>query len=256
MNKYIKCLAISVYLSALVLNSAVALQEQTPNVCLAPAGDPEYGTLAFEVRDANNILCSELRKADAIEHPINPVLWPTLYGANPYRQPKLHDDVRFRYDSALVYGIEADVFQPCALESCPELPEGLKTSEPAYLVVIVIAELLSFYYRSVCFVSLTNYNGESGDIVARGDSTNEGNIRQTVCPVTITAFDSDSDGDGINGKLDQCINNEPDTLADANGCELSTDSTLSPRDIQTGAGSLGLLMFMSLIGTALGRRRH
>jgi hypothetical protein len=531
MNKYIKCLAISVSLSALVLNSAVALQEQTPNVCLAPAGDPEEGTLAFEVRDANNILCSELRKADAIEHPINPVLWPTLYGADPYRQPKLHDDVRFRYDSALVSGIEADIFQPCALDSCPERPEGLETFEPPYPVVIamhgfgsdkdqlwwatqplaergyfvvaiqgtdstvpgivldwlhndaqaqypgqldlsrvgtmghslgaenstrvqgdervsaiiawdpcsgapcensngsrlydlgqaaqtptlfiaadysgfpgyaeprfsvpselrlegfstlrnngvdsmliipratthldwagnftmgtrygettsnhynlawfdrylrgklvldssdnivttggrneaqertyrqdiaqqafdrliatkiddtldkhnisqgffdpvlaassenpqyggnvpyategiVIADLLSFYYRSVCFVSLPNYNGESGDIVARGDSTNEGNMRQTGCPVTVTAIDLDSDGDGVNDEIDQCINNEPDTLVDASGCELSTDPTLSPRDTQSGAGSLGLLMFISLIGTALGRRRQ
>jgi hypothetical protein len=121
---------------------------------------------------------------------------------------------------------------------------------------IVIADLLSFYYRSVCFVSLPNYNGESGDIVARGDSTDAGNMRQTGCPVTITAIDSDSDGDGINDEVDQCINNEPGTIVDANGCALSTDSTLSPRDTQSGAGSLGLLMFMSLIGTALGRRRH
>jgi hypothetical protein len=81
-------------------------------------------------------------------------------------------------------------------------------------------------------------------------------MRQTGCPVTITAIDSDSDGDGINDEVDQCINNEPGTIVDANGCALSTDSTLSPRDTQSGAGSLGLLMFMSLIGTALGRRRH
>jgi hypothetical protein len=121
---------------------------------------------------------------------------------------------------------------------------------------IIIADLLSFYYRSVCFVSLPNYNGDSGDNLARGDSTNEGNMRQAGCPVTITAIDSDSDGDGINDKVDQCINNEPGTLVDANGCELSTDPALSPRDTQSGSGSLGLLILMSLIGTALGRRRH
>jgi uncharacterized protein (TIGR03382 family) len=103
-------------------------------------------------------------------------------------------------------------------------------------------------------VSLPNYNGESGNNLARGDSTNEGNMRQTGCPVTITA--TDSDGDGINDNVDQCINNEPNTLVDANGCALPTDPTLSPRDTQSGAGSLGLLMLMSLIGSALGRRRH
>jgi PKD repeat protein len=92
----------------------------------------------------------------------------------------------------------------------PYATEGLPT-----------ANLLSFYYRSVCFVSVPNYNTASGGIVARGDSTNEGDMRKAGCPVNLTAIDSD--GDGVDDAVDQCPGTAQNTTVDANGCELPTE---------------------------------
>jgi dienelactone hydrolase len=134
MTSHIKYLAILVGLTAFGLNPAIA----QPDVCVEAAGDPDAGTFEFEARDAANILCSEQRKADAFQHPINTVLWPTLYGSDPYRQPERHNGIRFWYEPVSVSGIEADVFRPCAAGNCPELPDGLETFEPPYPIVIAM----------------------------------------------------------------------------------------------------------------------
>jgi len=143
MIRYLQCLAILLALVAFGLNPAMAQHEQIPDPCVAAAGDLEAGTLDFELRDATNIYCSEQRKADAILHPINSVLWPILYGADPYRQPARHDGIRFRYDAVNVSGLVGDVFRPCAAGNCPELPDGLETFEPPYPVVIAMHGALS-----------------------------------------------------------------------------------------------------------------
>jgi dienelactone hydrolase len=88
-----------------------------------------------------------------------------------------------------------------------------------------IADRLSFYYRSVCFVSLPDYNlgaGKPGDpLLARGDTTAAGDMRQTGCPVE--QFVTDADGDGVLDDADQC----PDEAGPAsnNGCPLPPPDT-------------------------------
>lgn len=106
--------------------------------CLGPAGDPEPGTPEFALRDTRNMYCAEQRNADLLQHPINFQRQLELYGADPYREPHRHDDVRFRHDALSVAGAAADVFRPCDATSCANLPAELARFEPPYPVVIAL----------------------------------------------------------------------------------------------------------------------
>lgn len=106
--------------------------------CEGPAGDPAPNTPEFAVRDAQNMVCSEQRNVDLLQHPVNYQRQLELYGADPYREPHLHDGQRFRHDALTVAGAAADVFRPCTAADCENMPDGLETFEPPYPVVIAL----------------------------------------------------------------------------------------------------------------------
>ena len=95
-----------------------------------------------------------------------------------------------------------------------------------------LADRLSFYYRSVCFVSAPDYskgNGDKGDpVLARGDSTAEGDMRMQGCPVTVTVVDTDADGiaDGDDNCPTIANADQADTDADGLGdaCDAQDDT--------------------------------
>jgi hypothetical protein len=105
--------------------------------CEGPAGDPAPGTPEFVIRDLRNIYCSEQRHVDSWSHP-NRRFWAEQYGSDPYRDPALHRNIRFRHGTMTIGGAAAEIFRPCTATSCPALPEGLQTFEPPYPVVILM----------------------------------------------------------------------------------------------------------------------
>jgi hypothetical protein len=105
--------------------------------CEGPAGDPAPGTPEFVIRDLRNIYCSEQRHVDSFLHPTRR-FWAEQYGSDPYRDPALHRNIRFRHDTTTISGAAAEIFRPCTATSCPALPEGLQRFEPPYPVVILM----------------------------------------------------------------------------------------------------------------------
>lgn len=105
-----------------------------------PNGDPEPGTPEWEERDAQHVECTDQRDHDARANPMDNV-GTLFYGEDMYRQPYLHDDVRFRFDSFTQFDIpdvpSAEVYRPCAEGTCTGTPEELGTFEPPYPVVVV-----------------------------------------------------------------------------------------------------------------------
>lgn len=106
--------------------------------CAGPVPDAEPGTPAWEARDIGNMVCAEQRHLDQATHPA-PILaaGPGAQAANDgYREPSRHDGVRFRFDARTIAGLDAEVYRPCAADTCSNMPAGLRTFEPPYPVVV------------------------------------------------------------------------------------------------------------------------
>ncbi len=121
--------------------------------CAAAAGDPAPGTPEFVLRDLQNIYCTEQRRIDYFQHPVNAGEGPELYGGDPYREPSRLDGVRFRYRALDVPGAEsefnpnsatnAELYLPCGAGDCPDLADGLQTHQPPYPVAVILHGFLS-----------------------------------------------------------------------------------------------------------------
>lgn len=102
--------------------------------CLGPVEQAEPGTPAWDELNAANAFCANQRAQDRAAHP---ALEDADTIGDVYREPSRHDGVRFRYDTTSIDGLEAEVYRPCAADTCPDLPDGLETFEPPYPAVVV-----------------------------------------------------------------------------------------------------------------------
>ncbi|HVL32561.1 MAG TPA: hypothetical protein VM600_03160, partial [Actinomycetota bacterium] len=125
-------------------SSAVPPALQDPDPCIEPVGDPDPGTAEWRARDALNVACALQRHVDKAAHPSTPLPVPASTGGSisaawndAYRQPARHDGIRFRYQQMTIGGLAAEVFRPCAQDTCPNLPEGLQRFDAPYPVVVV-----------------------------------------------------------------------------------------------------------------------
>lgn len=114
-------------------------QEEPPDQeesfdCLGPVELAEPGTPAWDELNAANAFCAGERVQDRAAHP---VLQDADIIGDVYREPSRHDGVRFRYDTTTIDGLDAEVYRPCAVGTCPDLPDGLETSEPPYPAVVI-----------------------------------------------------------------------------------------------------------------------
>lgn len=108
---------------------------QEPIDCEGPAVEAEPGTPEWRQRDAENAYCAEQRHLDKAAHPLNlaPANEP---GADVYRDPARHAGVRFRYDTTTIAGLDAEVYRPCTVAACPELPDTLDHHDGPYPAVV------------------------------------------------------------------------------------------------------------------------
>ena len=130
-----RTLVLVAVMATLAVPAAGAQEPPSPFDCEGPAADAEPGTPAWYQRDAQNQYCAEQRHLDKLAHPLN-LSPPDEPGADVYREPSRNDDVRFRYDTTTIDGLEAEIYRPCAAGTCHDRPEGLPTFEPPYPAVV------------------------------------------------------------------------------------------------------------------------
>jgi hypothetical protein len=127
-----------------------------------PNGDPLPGTPEWNERDAERRACDNQRDADRRTQPPQATYGATArYGEDWYRQPFVHDDVRFRWDyfptGTGAGGVPAmEVYRPCSAATCAaDLPEGLVPHEGPYPVVVVhhgfIAQMTHHRFNAQAF---------------------------------------------------------------------------------------------------------
>ncbi len=127
--------------------------DDTLTQCAGPAGDPAPGTPQFVLRDLQNIYCTEQRRIDYFQHPVNVREGPESYGGDPYRNPERLNGKRFRYIAIDLPEAEsefnpnsdtnAEIFLPCGETDCDPLPQGLQPHAAPYPVAIVLHGFLS-----------------------------------------------------------------------------------------------------------------
>jgi dienelactone hydrolase len=105
---------------------------QEPIDCLGPVQVTEPGTQGWDELNDANAYCARERDLDKPPHRVLENTAP----ADAYREPARHDDVRFRYDTTTIGGLEAEVYRPCAAGTCRDQPDSLETFEPPYPAVI------------------------------------------------------------------------------------------------------------------------
>ncbi|HVL81820.1 MAG TPA: hypothetical protein VM840_09540 [Actinomycetota bacterium] len=111
-----------------------------PDGTRAPDGDPVPGTPEWNKRSADNIACTKQRDSDKRYQP-----WDrqnaTRYGEDWYRQPVRFDQRRFRWDYMPAYSIPgvpaAEIYRPCAPQTCLNIEPGLERIAPPYPVVVI-----------------------------------------------------------------------------------------------------------------------
>lgn len=165
-----------VLLSVLLATPALADVGTAQEVvdCLGPVDDVEPGSAAWRQLLVENAYCAEERHLDKLAHPTNLQPLDDL-GADAYREPSLHDDVRFRFDATTVGGMEAEVYRPCAAGTCPDLPSGLATFEPPYPAVVVFHGGASF--KELHWWS-SQVLAEAGYLVVTTDSSGQSHTRE------------------------------------------------------------------------------
>lgn len=110
--------------------------EQAPDQpvdCLGAVENAAPGTPEWDELNAANAYCARERDQDKPAHGVLDRSAP----ADAYREPTRHDGVRFRYDTTTIGGLDAEVYRPCAADSCPDQPDGLDTFEAPYPAVVV-----------------------------------------------------------------------------------------------------------------------
>jgi pimeloyl-ACP methyl ester carboxylesterase len=146
----VRALALTVPLLVCVALAAPAGARAAGPDCEGPAPDPQPGTTEWRARDADNMFCAAQRHLDQARHPgsVAPVSAAT-FGLAPmsltdaYRVPSRHDNERFRFDQATITSsdgeaLPAEVYRPCAVGTCREMPKSLRTFEPPYPAVVVL----------------------------------------------------------------------------------------------------------------------
>lgn len=101
--------------------------------CRGPAEVAAPGTPEWDRLNADNAFCARERDLDEPAHPLladGPL-------ADPYRDPARLDDVRVRYDTTTVGGLDTEVYRPCDAGSCPGAPDDLERFEAPYPAVVV-----------------------------------------------------------------------------------------------------------------------
>jgi hypothetical protein len=101
--------------------------------CVGPVADAERGTVEWDELTTANAYCARERDLDKPAHLVLDRTAP----ADAYREPARHDDVRFRYDTTTIGGLDAEIYRPCTASSCPGHPDSLETYEPKYPAVII-----------------------------------------------------------------------------------------------------------------------
>jgi hypothetical protein len=137
---------------------------------------------------------------------------------------------RYFDDSADIHNISMGFWDPeKALASGDPLFGG---NVPFSIAGTETRDRFSYYYQSVCSVTLPNYvaggTGQPNDPVPpkrRADTTADGDMRFIGCPEVAVA-PVDTDGDGISDAEDGCPN-EPGPASN-NGCPLPPDTTPNP----------------------------
>jgi dienelactone hydrolase len=126
-----------------------------------PQGDPEPGSPEWIQRDNERLQCDNQRDYDRRTQPFVHTT-TARYGEDWYRQPFLHDGVRFQFDyfptGTGPNGVPAmEVYRPCSNEpgDCPNLPAGLERFNAPYPVVIVhhgfIAQMTHHRFNAQAF---------------------------------------------------------------------------------------------------------
>ncbi|MGH2752969.1 MAG: hypothetical protein ACRDLB_00920 [Actinomycetota bacterium] len=124
-----------------------------------PEGDPEPGSPEWIARDGERLQCDNQRDYDRRTQPFAHTT-SARYGEDWYRQPFLHDDVRFRFDyfptGTGPGGVPAmEVYRPCSDGDCAGLPQELQRFEPPYPVVIIhhgfIAQMTHHRFNAQAF---------------------------------------------------------------------------------------------------------
>lgn len=128
-----------------------------------PDGDPKPGSEEWIERDRERRECDNQRDHDRrYQPPFVNAHSVARYGEDWYRQPFLHDGVRFRFDyfptGTGLGGVPAmEVYRPCsnAHGECPDLPPELERFDPPYPVVIIhhgfIAQMTHHRYNAQAF---------------------------------------------------------------------------------------------------------
>lgn len=101
--------------------------------CRGPVEVPDPGTPEWDALNDTNAACARERDLDKPAHRVLDRTAP----ADAYREPGRHDDLRFRYDTTNIGGLEAEIYRPCDAPSCPGAPDGMETFEPPYPAVVV-----------------------------------------------------------------------------------------------------------------------
>lgn len=101
--------------------------------CLGAVENVEPGTPEWDELSAANAHCARERDQDKPAHRVLERTAP----ADAYREPPRHDDVRFRYDTTTIGGLDAEVYRPCAPGTCHDLPVGIEPLEPPYPAVVI-----------------------------------------------------------------------------------------------------------------------
>lgn len=113
------------------------LDDVVPVDCAGPVPDAQPGTLEWTARDAGNMYCAEQRHLDQPLHPVTALPLPGVpYDA--YREPSRNNNIRFRFQAMTIEGLAAEIYRPCAVGTCPNLPSALRTFEPPYPAVVIL----------------------------------------------------------------------------------------------------------------------
>lgn len=122
-----------------------ATAQSASDPCLERAPDAEPLTLAWTLRDTQNMVCAEQRVLDV------PLSWAAgIDGSDlptptrdPYRAPVLHDGTRFRFDTATVTNrsgeaLPAEIYRPCTVQACSAPADGVAVEDGPYAAVLVV----------------------------------------------------------------------------------------------------------------------
>ena len=106
---------------------------------------PQPGTAEWTAYNDSHVACTDQRDSDRGQRPINDsARSASQYGKDPFREPSMHDKVRFHHKQFGTLEIptvsSAEGYSPCSTApgDCPGLPDGLQRFDGPYPVVILM----------------------------------------------------------------------------------------------------------------------